>query len=401
METIKRIYWPAVNLIGPGAIKEVGVEINKLGLRRILIVTDKVLRSVGVVKKVTDVLNSAGIHYVVYDEVKPNPTTKNVADGLDLFYGLCCDGLMSIGGGSPQDAAKAIGILHTNGGEITYYEGIGKSKRKSVPIIAINTTAGAASEVTINYVITDELRKIKMMMVDPNCLATVTVNDPELMLNKPAGLTAATGFDVLTHAIEAYVAKDAFRFSNVLALEAAKLVGESLVTTVNNGTDLDARTKMAWASFIAGLSFSNCGSGITHSMADQLSAEYDLPHGVANAILLPYVAEFNAVVCPAKFKDIAIALGRNVDGLTDEEAAKEAINAIRELAEELNIPQLKETNFNPDDIEKLSIQAMADVCTSGNPREVKLNDIKALYLQAYMGNSKTGKQEKKKLLEMA
>lgn len=401
METVKRIYWPSVNLIGPGAIKGVGIEINKLGLKRILIVTDKVLRSVGVVKKVTDVLNAAGIHYVIYDEVKPNPTTKNVSDGLDLYYGLCCDGLMSIGGGSPQDAAKAIGILHTNGGELTQYEGIGKSKRKSVPIIAINTTAGAASEVTIHYVITDELRKIKMVMVDPNCLATVTVNDPELMINKPADLTAATGFDVLTHAIEAYVAKDAFRFSNVLALEAIKLVGESLVTTVKNGTDIDARTQMAWASFAAGLTFSNCGSGIAHSMADQLSAEYDLPHGVANAILLPYVAEFNSVVCPEKFRDIAVALGKNVDGLTVEQAANEAIKAIRELAEQLNIPQLKETKFNPDDIEKLSIQAMADVCTGGNPREVKLNDIKALYLKAYMGNSKPEKQEKKKALELA
>ena len=401
METVKRIYWPAVNLIGPGAIKEVGVEINKLGLKRILIVTDKVLRSVGVVKKVTDVLNAAGIHYVIYDEVKPNPTTKNVADGLDLFYGLCCDGLMSVGGGSPQDAAKAIGILHTNGGEIIQYEGIGKSKRKSVPIIAINTTAGAASEVTINYVITDELRKIKMMMVDPNCLATVTVNDPELMINKPADLTAATGFDVLTHAVEAYIAKDAFRFSDVLALEAIKLVGESLVATVKNGNDIHERTKMTWASFIAGLSFSNCGSGITHSMADQLSAEYDLPHGVANAILLPYVAEFNSVACPEKFRDIAIALGRKTEGLTLEEIAKEAVKAFRELADELHIPQLKETVFNPDDIEKLSIQAMADVCTAGNPREVKLNDIKALYLKAYLGNPKAEKQGKKKTLELA
>lgn len=401
METIRRIYWPAVNLIGPGAIKEVGAEINKLGLKRILIVTDKVLRSVGVVKKVTDVLNAAGIHYVVYDEVKPNPTTKNVADGLDLFYGLCCDGLMSIGGGSPQDAAKAIGILHTNGGNIQQYEGIGKSKRKSVPIVAINTTAGAASEVTINYVITDELRKIKMMMVDPNCLATVTVNDPELMINKPSDLTAATGFDVLTHAIEAYIAKNAFRFSNVLALEAIKLINDSLITTVKNGTDIDARTNMAWASFVAGLSFSNCGSGITHSMADQLSAEYDLPHGVANAILLPYVAEFNAIVCPEKFKDIALALGKPVEGLTSEQASKEAVNALRELANELNIPQLRETAFNPDDIEKLSIQAMADICTAGNPREVKLNDVKSLYLKAYMEAPKTEKQQRKKTLELA
>jgi alcohol dehydrogenase len=401
METIKRIYWPAVNLIGPGAVKEVGAEITKLGLKRILIVTDKVLRSVGVVKKVTDVLNAAGIHYVIYDEVKPNPTTKNVADGLDLFYGLCCDGLMSIGGGSPQDAAKAIGILQTNGGNIQQYEGIGKSKRKSIPIVAINTTAGAASEVTINYVITDELRKIKMMMVDPNCLATVTVNDPELMINKPADLTAATGFDVLTHAVEAYVAKDAFRFSNVLALEAIKLVGESLIAAVKNGTDMTARTKMAWASFAAGLSFSNCGSGIAHSMADQLSAEYDLPHGVANAILLPYVVEFNSLVCPEKFRDIAVALGKKIDGLTVEQAANEAVKALRELAAELQIPQLKETAFNPDDIEKLSIQAMADVCTAGNPREVKLGDIKSLYLKAYMETPKAEKQGKRKALELA
>jgi alcohol dehydrogenase len=401
METIRRIYWPAVNLIGPGAIKEVGIEIKKLGLKRILIVTDKVLRSVGVVKKVTDVLNAAGIHYVVYDEVKPNPSTKNVVDGLDLFYGLCCDGLMSIGGGSPQDAAKAIGILHTNGGNIQQYEGIGKSKRKSVPIIAINTTAGAASEVTINYVITDELRKIKMVMVDPNCLATVTVNDPELMMNKPAGLTAATGFDVLTHAIEAYVSKDSFRFSNVLSLEAIKLVGDSLITAVKNGTDIDARTRMAWASFVAGLSFSNCGSGIAHSMADQLSAEYDLPHGVANAILLPYVAEFNSVVCPEKFREIAIALGKDVTGLTVEEAAKEAVHALQDLAKQLNIPHLNETAFNPDDIEKLSTQAMADVCTGGNPREVKLGDIKSLYLKAYMDSAKEEKKGKKKQLEPA
>jgi alcohol dehydrogenase len=187
----------------------------------------------------------------------------------------------------------------------------------------------------------------------------------------------------------------------VLALESIKLVGESLLAAVKNGTDISARTKMAWASFAAGLSFSNCGSGIAHSMADQLSAEYDLPHGVANAIVLPYVAEFNSTACPEKFRDIAIALGKNVDGLTVEQAANEAIKAIRELAERLNIQQLKDTKFNPDDIEKLSIQAMADVCTAGNPREVKLNDIKALYLKAYMESSKQGKQEKKKTLELA
>jgi alcohol dehydrogenase len=401
METVKRIYWPAINLIGPGAIKEVGAEIHKLGLKRVLIVTDKILRSVGVVKKVTRVLDACGLHYVIYDEVKPSPTIKNVADGLDLFYGLCCDGLLSIGGGSPQDAAKAIGILHTNGGKITDYEGIGKSTYKSVPIIAVNTTAGAASEVTVNYEITDEVRKIKMMMVDPNCLATVAISDPELMINKPADLTAATGLDALTHAIEAYTSKGAFHLSNVLALEAIRLIAQSLPTAVREGTNITARSHMAWGSYIAGLSFSNSGLGVVHSMAHQLVSEYDLPHGVANAILLPFIAEFNAVACPDKFRNIAIALGKEVTGLTDKQAAKEAVNALRELVKELHIPQLSETKFNPADIEKLSVQAMVDVCTGANSREVTLADIRNLFMKAYKGFPKERKANGKKALELA
>jgi alcohol dehydrogenase len=386
MEPVRRIYWPAINLIGPGAVKEVGVEIKKLNLKALLIVTDKVLNAVGVVKKVTDVLDAEGISYIIFDDVKPNPTTQNVVDGLAAFESAKCDGILSVGGGSPQDAAKAIGLLYTNGGDIVSYEGIGKSKNKSVPIVAVNTTAGTASEVTINYVITDEVRKIKMVMVDPNCLATVAVNDPELMVNKPAGLTAATGMDALTHAIEAYITKGAFRLSDTLALEAIKLVGESLEDAVKDGNNIEARSKMAWASYIAGLSFSNCGLGIVHSMAHQLGSEYDLPHGVANAILLPFVEDFNSVVYPEKFANIAEALGKDVTGLTIEEASREAINALIEMAETLNIPKLKDTKFNPADIDKLSAQAMADVCTGGNPREVTINDIKALYLKAYQGN---------------
>jgi alcohol dehydrogenase len=252
-----------------------------------------------------------------------------------------------------------------------------------VPIVAVNTTAGTASEVTINYVITDEVRKIKMVMVDPNCLATVAVNDPELTLQKPASLTAATGLDALTHAIEAYITKGAFRLSDTLALEAIRLVGESLEDAVTDGSNLEARSKMTWASYIAGLSFSNCGLGIVHSMAHQLGSEYDLPHGVANAILLPYVEEFNAIVCPAKFKNIALALGKDVAHLSDEEASVEAIDAIKEMSAALNIPKLADTSFNPGDIDKLAEQAMADVCTGGNPREVTVEDIKALYRSAY------------------
>lgn len=385
MEPFRRIYFPAINLIGPGAVKEIAVEIKKLELKKLLVVTDKMLQSIGVVKKVTDVLDADNIDYVVFDDVKPNPTTQNVYSGLDLYKSSGCDGILSIGGGSPQDAAKAIGILQTNGGKVSDYEGIGKSQKKSVPILAVNTTAGTASEVTINYVITDEERKIKMVIVDPNSLASVAVNDPELMMDKPAGLTAATGMDALTHAIESYITKGAFRLSDTLSLEAIRLIGESLEDAVKDGKNLEARSKMAWASYIAGLSFSNAGLGIVHSMAHQLGSEYDLPHGVANALLLPYVEEFNSVVCEEKFKNIAQALGRNVEGLTVTEAKNEAIEALKEMAVKLNIPLLKDTSFNPADVERLSVQAFADVCTGGNPRDVTVADIQAIYLKAFRG----------------
>jgi alcohol dehydrogenase len=383
METIRRIYWPAINLIGPGAVKEIGVEIKKLGVKKLLLVTDNVLRATGVVSIVTRLLNEAKINYVVFDEVEPNPTTKNVTEGLKVFKTNNCDGLLSVGGGSPQDAAKAIGILFTNGGNIVDYEGIGKSTYKSAPIIAVNTTAGTASEVTVNYVITDEKRKVKMVMVDPNSLATVAINDPELMVKKPAALTAATGMDALTHAIESYITRGAFRLTEVLSLEAIKLIGESLETAVADGSNIQARSKMAWASYIAGLSFSNCGLGVVHSMAHQLGALYNLPHGVANSILLPYVEEFNSVACVEKFADIAVALGVDTQGLSNEEARREAIKKLAGMSEKLNIPKLAETPFRLKDIDRLAAQAMIDVCTGGNPREVSIDDIKTIFRNAY------------------
>jgi len=349
------------------------------------LVTDKVLRSVGIVQKVTDLLEAGGVDYIIFDDVKPNPTVANVNTGLLVYKNAKCDGILSIGGGSPQDAAKAIGILVTNGGDIVNYEGIGKSRNKSVPIVAINTTAGTASEVTINYVITDEERKIKMVIVDPNCLASVAVNDPELMIAKPAGLTAATGMDALTHAIEAYITKGSFRLSDTLALEAIKLIGESLETAVKDGTNIEARSKMAWASYIAGLSFSNCGLGIVHSMAHQLGSEYDLPHGVANAILLPYVEAFNFDSNPQKFANIAAALGKDISGLSTNDAGKLAIEALQEMAVQLKIPALRDTAFKVADADKLSAQAMNDVCTGGNPKEVTVEAIKQIYLNAYQG----------------
>jgi len=383
MESIRRIYWPAINLIGPGAVKEIGIEIKKLNLKKLLLVTDKVLHAVGVVDHVTTVLDEAQIDYVIFDDVEPNPTCKNVNDGLKAFKLNNCDSLLSVGGGSPQDAAKAIGILFTNGGNIVNYEGIGKSVNRSVPIVAVNTTAGTASEVTVNYVITDEVRKIKMVMVDPNSLVTIAVNDPELMIKMPAGLTAATGMDALTHAIESYITKGAFRLSETLSLEAIRLIGESLVTAVMDGENIEARSKMAWGSYIAGLSFSNCGLGVVHSMAHQLGAEYNLPHGVANSILLPYVEEFNSVVCVEKFAKIAKALGINTDHLSDEEARREAITYLAEMAVNLNIPKLSETAFKLEDINKLAAQAMLDVCTGGNPRDVSIDDIKTIYKNTY------------------
>ncbi len=385
METVRRIYWPSINIIGPGAVKEIGAEILKLKLNKLLLVTDRALRAFGIVNKITDVLDAAKIDYVIFDDVEPNPTTKNVNDGLEIFIANNCDGIISVGGGSPQDAAKAIGILYTNGGNIVDYEGIGKSINKSVPIIAVNTTAGTASDVTINYVITDEVRKIKMVMVDPNSLATIAVNDPELMVKKPAELTAATGMDALTHAIEAYITKGSFRLSNTLALEAIKLIGESLVDAVKDGSNIEARSKMAWASYIAGLAFSNCGLGIVHSMAHQLGSEYNLPHGIANSILLPYVEDFNSTVCAEKFASIAEALGKDVKGLNSEEARIVAIKALSEMAASLNIPKLSQTKFDPADINKLAAQAMADVCTGGNPRDVTIEDIKTIYRNAFSG----------------
>lgn len=383
MQTVRRMYWPALNLVGPGAVKEIGSEIKALNLANVLIVTDKILNKIGVVKHVTDVLTAEGISYTIFDEVQPNPTMKNCHDGLLAFIDNDCDAIVSIGGGSPQDCAKAIGILKTNGGNIADYEGVFISKHKSVPIIAINTTAGTASEVTINYVITDEERHIKMVMVDPNSLAVISVNDPELMINKPADLTAATGMDALTHAIESYITAGAFRLSDTLSLEAIKMIGESLAIAVDDGENIEARSTMAWASYTAGLSFSNAGLGIVHSMAHQLGSEYDLPHGVANAILLPHVEEFNMDACGEKFRDIAEALGVDTYGMPTAEANIAAIAAIKQLSQRVGIPSgLAELGVKAEDFSKLADQALVDACTGGNPKVPSKADIIAIYNKA-------------------
>ncbi|MDR2879761.1 MAG: iron-containing alcohol dehydrogenase [Fusobacteriales bacterium] len=384
MKVSRRIYWPAVTLIGPGCVKEIGGDIKDLGLKKALVVTDNVLVKIGVVKKVTDVLDESGVNYVVADDIQPNPTMKNIHDGLSTYKSENCDFIISIGGGSPQDAGKAIGILATNGGEIKDYEGINMSKHRSVPIIAINTTAGTASEVTINYVITNEDTHIKMVMVDKNCLASIAVSDPELMTGKPADLTAATGMDALTHAVEAYVSTGAYELTDVLALEAVKLIGESLEDAVKDGNNIEARSKMAYASYIAGMSFNNAGLGYVHSMAHQLGGFYNLPHGVCNAILLPHVEKFNSANTGDKLRKVAEILGENVEGLSVEEANTKAVEAIMKLSERVGIPKgLQELGVKEEDFKVMAENALKDVCAGTNPREVTLEDTIALYKEAF------------------
>ena len=379
----RRIYLPPLSLIGPGALKDLGEELKELSYKRALFVTDKILVEIGVAKKVIDILDSSEIEVVVFDNVQPNPTVKNVNNGLKLLKENNCDVIITLGGGSPQDCGKAIGILATNGGDIKDYDGVHKSKKPSLPIVAINTTAGTASEVTINYVITDVENHIKMVMVDKNCLVSIAVNDPELMLGKPASLTAATGMDALTHAIESYVTNGAFHWSDALALEAIKLIASSLEEAVHNGSNLEARSKMAWGQFIAGQSFSNAGLGFVHSLAHQLGGMYDLPHGVANAILLPHVERFNIPACTHKLKKVARAMGVEVSDKTDLEGANAAIKAIEKLSKAVGIPAgLKELGVKEEDFKLMGQHALEDVCTGGNPRAVTLEDAIAIYKAA-------------------
>ncbi|WP_299780677.1 iron-containing alcohol dehydrogenase [uncultured Formosa sp.] len=379
----RRIYLPPLSLIGPGSLKDLAEELKALPYKKALFVTDKILVEIGVAQKVIDTLASSNIEMVVFDNVQPNPTVKNVKNGLKLLKENNCDVIITLGGGSPQDCGKAIGILATNGGEINDYDGIHKSKKASLPIIAINTTAGTASEVTINYVITDVERHVKMVMVDKNCLVSIAVNDPELMLGKPAALTAATGMDALTHAIESYVCTGAFHWSDTLALQAVKLISSSLEEAVKNGGNIEARSKMAWGQFIAGQSFSNAGLGFVHSLAHQLGGMYDLPHGVANAILLPHVERFNIPACTHKLKKVARAMGVEVSDKNDLEGANEAIKAIEKLSKAVGIPSgLRELGVKESDFEVMGQHALEDVCTGGNPRAVTLEDAVAIYKAA-------------------
>ncbi|WP_339314282.1 iron-containing alcohol dehydrogenase [Paenibacillus sp. FSL R10-2734] len=361
-------YVPSTNIMGKGCLKEIGPYIQELNLKKALVVTDKFLMKSGIAGKLLAVLDEAGIEYAIYDEVKPNPTCKNVHDGVDYLKAQNCDYLISIGGGSPQDTAKAIGIIATNGGHIKEYEGVHKSQHKALPIVAVNTTAGTSAEVTINYVITDEERKVKMVMVDKNSIATISVNDPELMIDKPAALTAATGMDALTHAIEALVTPGAYPVTDATALAAVEIIFANLARTVKNGHDIEAREQMVYAIFLGGLAFNNAGLGYVHAMAHQLGGVYDLPHGVCNAMLLPYVEEENAKYVPEKFRAIAKAIGLNVDNQTDKQCADFVIESIKALSKEVGIPaKLSELGVDEVDLDLLAENSMKDACAPGNP----------------------------------
>ncbi len=375
-----RIYLPPISLIGPGALKDLQDEIAGGTYNNALLITDPFLNECGMAKQLGDVLTAANVKYTIFDAVQQNPTVSNVNAGLKVYQDNQCDCIVTLGGGSPQDCGKAVAILATNGGNIENYEGIGKTNKKSAPLIAVNTTAGTASEITINYVITDEKRKVKMVMVDKNCLVDIAVNDPMLMVNMPKGLTAATGMDALTHAVEAYVSLGAFDWSDTLALKSIKLIAESLRDAVKDGKNIEARSKMAWGQFIAGQAFSNCGLGYVHSMAHQLGAFYNLPHGVCNAVLLPVVEEFNAPNCGDKFRDVAEAMGVDTTGMSTEEANAAAIAAIRRLSADVGIPSgLAELGAKKEDFPTMAKMALVDACAGSNPRSVDFDQTVALY----------------------
>lgn len=379
-------YVPSVNLIGRGCVNEIGSYIKDLGFKKALLVTDKFIESSDILTKVVKPLKEFEIDYVVFSDVNPNPTCKNVYDGLEALKNNNCDFIISVGGGSPQDAASCISVMATNGGKPQDYEGLHKSSKKGLPVVAINTTAGTSAEITINYVITDEQRKVKMVMVDKNSLALMSVNDPELMLSKPAKLTAATGMDALTHAIEALVTPGAYGVTKKLSIGAIELIKEYLPKAVADGHDIEAREAMVHAIFLGGMSFNNAGLGYVHSMAHQLGAVYDLPHGVCCAMLLPIIEKENAKRVPAAFRDVAKALGFDICGKTDKECADYAISEIEKLSAAVGIPKkLTELNIKEEefDFEYLSKNALIDACAPGNPFMPTLEETIAFYKELF------------------
>lgn len=381
---VNRFILNEVSYFGPGARKELPGVVARLGYKKALVVTDKGLMKFGVAKMVLDVLDEAAIPYEIYDEVKPNPTVTNVKMGVEACKKAEADFIIAIGGGSSMDTAKGIGIICNNPefSDVISLEGVADTKKKTVPIIALPTTAGTAAETTINYVIIDEEKQKKMVCVDPNDIPAVAIIDAELMYTLPKSLTAATGMDAMTHAIEGLITKGAWELSDMFEIKAIEMIHKYLPIAVNEPTNPVGRDGMAVAQYVAGMAFSNVGLGVDHGMAHPLSALHDIPHGVACAMLLPTVMKFNAPAALPKYVDIAKALGVYKDGMTQQEAADAACTEIDNLSRLVGIPtHLSELGITEKDIDALADQAIVDVCTPGNPREVTRDDIVALYKQ--------------------
>lgn len=382
---IRRFILNEVSYFGPGAREVLPQEITRLGLKKAFVATDKDLIKFGVADKVLDVLRKAEIPFEIFSEIKPNPTVSNVKAGVAAFAESGADFILAIGGGSSIDTAKAIGIITNNPdfSDVVSLEGVADTKKKSVPIIALPTTAGTAAEVTINYVITDEENHKKMVCVDPNDIPAIAIVDAELMYTLPKSLTAATGMDALTHAIEGLITKGAWEMSDMFEIKAIEMIARHLETAVNEPSNAEARDGMAVAQYIAGMAFSNVGLGVVHGMAHPLGAIFDIPHGVANALLLPIVMEFNMPAALDKYVDIAKAMNVYKPGMTTEEAAQAAVDAVKDLSKRVGIPQtLTEIGIKEEDLDRLADAAFADVCTPGNPREVSKEIILNLYKRA-------------------
>ncbi len=365
---------------GAGAVREIPAEIKARGFQKIFVCSDPDLIKFNVTKKVTDVLDEAGIEYVIFSDIKANPTIENVQNGVAAFKAAECDAIVAVGGGSSMDTAKAVGIIITNPefADVRSLEGVAPTANKCVPIIAVPTTAGTAAEVTINYVITDAEKNRKMVCVDVHDIPVVAVVDPDMMATMPKGLTAATGMDALTHAIEGYITKGAWEMSDMFHLKAIEIIAASLRGAVN-GCD-KGREGMALGQYIAGMGFSNVGLGIVHSMAHPLGALYDTPHGVANAIILPTVMAYNAPATGDKYRAIAKAMGvEGTDAMTIEEAREAAINAVRQLSADVGIPADLKEIVKEEDIPFLAQSAFDDACRPGNPRDTSVEEITALF----------------------
>ncbi|MFD2233966.1 L-threonine dehydrogenase [Phaeospirillum tilakii] len=374
---------PSLNLMGAGCLDGAMAEIARHRFTRALIVTDPVLHGLGLADRVAGLLRRENIASAIFSGAQPNPTVANVETGLALLQAEQCDCVISLGGGSSHDCAKGIALTATNGGSIRDYEGVDRSARAQLPLIAINTTAGTASEMTRFCIITDEARQVKMAIVDRHVTPLLSVNDPELMLGKPKLLTAATGMDALTHAVEAYVSVAATPITDACALKAVAIIASNLRTAVAEGNNLAAREAMAYAGFLAGMAFNNASLGYVHAMAHQLGGFYDLPHGVCNAVLLPHVEAFNAEVAASRLKDVAHAMGVETVGLSDRQGADAAIAAIRRLSADIGIPAgLTELGVRDQDVPILASNALKDACGLTNPRQANQQEIEGIFRAA-------------------